>query len=71
MRISSSVVACYSCFRPLEWLLARTRTFATGPQYLMNSDPTNLASPLFARPISTPSLSLTGPPLESRCGQRH
>jgi len=37
--------------------------FATGPQYLMNSDPTNLASPLFARPISTPSLSLTGPPL--------
>jgi len=37
--------------------------FATGPQYLTNSDPTNPASPLFARPISTPSLSLTGPPL--------
>jgi hypothetical protein len=33
--------------------------FATGPQYLMN-----YGSPLFARPISTPSLSLSGPPLE-------
>jgi hypothetical protein len=32
--------------------------FATGPQYL------NYGSPLFARPISTPSLSLTAPPLE-------
>ena len=34
--------------------------FATGPQYLMN-----YGSPLFARPISTPSLSLAGPPLEA------
>ncbi len=33
--------------------------FATGPQYLMIQ-----GSPLFARPISTPSLSLNGPPLE-------
>lgn len=33
--------------------------FATGPQYLMN-----YGSPLFARPISTPSISLSGPPLE-------
>jgi hypothetical protein len=33
--------------------------FATGPQYLANQ---NL--PYFARPISTPSLSLSGPPLE-------
>jgi hypothetical protein len=32
--------------------------FATGPQYLMQG------SPLFARPISTPSLALTGPPLD-------
>jgi hypothetical protein len=38
--------------------------FANGPQYLINPDPTNHASPLFARPISTPSLSLAGPPLE-------
>jgi hypothetical protein len=33
--------------------------FATGPQYLMTS-----GSPLFARSISTPSTSLSGPPLE-------
>ncbi len=34
--------------------------FAMGPQYLANS-----GSPLFARPISTPTLSFTAPPLES------
>jgi hypothetical protein len=34
-------------------------TFGTGPQYLMNR-----GSPLFVRPISTPSMSLSGPPLE-------
>jgi hypothetical protein len=33
--------------------------FGSGPQYLMN-----YGSPSFARPISTPSLSLAGPPLE-------
>jgi len=33
--------------------------FASGPQYLMTH-----GSPLFARPISTPSMSLSGPPLE-------
>jgi hypothetical protein len=33
--------------------------FATGPQYLMN-----YGSPLFLQPISTPSLSLAGPPLQ-------
>jgi hypothetical protein len=33
--------------------------FATGPQYLMN-----YGSPLLAHPISTPSMSLAGPPLE-------
>jgi hypothetical protein len=38
---------------------AQDTNFATGPQYLMN-----YGSPLFARPISTPSLSLSGPPLE-------
>jgi hypothetical protein len=32
--------------------------FATGPQYLAQG------SPLFARPISTPSLALMGPPLD-------
>jgi len=34
-------------------------SFAAGPQYLMNH-----GSPLFARPISTPSMSLSGPSLE-------
>jgi hypothetical protein len=33
--------------------------FATGPQYLMTH-----GSPMFAQPISTPSLSLAGPPLQ-------
>ena len=33
--------------------------FSTGPQYLMN-----YGSPMFAQPISTPSMSLEGPPLE-------
>jgi hypothetical protein len=33
--------------------------FSTGPQYLMN-----YGSPMLAGPISTPSLSLAGPPLE-------
>jgi hypothetical protein len=33
--------------------------FPTGPQYLMN-----YGLPLFARSIATPSLSLSGPPLE-------
>jgi hypothetical protein len=42
--------------------------FATGPQYLMNSDPTSQASPLFARSISTPSISLASPPLEVGAG---
>jgi hypothetical protein len=34
--------------------------FPNGPQYVLNS-----GSPMFARSISTPSLSLTGPPLEA------
>jgi hypothetical protein len=39
--------------------LGQDTNFPSGPQYLMKSD-----SPQFARPISTPSLSLAGPPLE-------
>jgi len=39
-------------------VFAQDTNFAQGPQYLMNG------SPQFARPISTPSLSLEGPPLE-------
>jgi hypothetical protein len=39
--------------------LGQDTNFPSGPQYLMKS-----GSPLFARPISTPSISLSGPPLE-------
>jgi hypothetical protein len=39
--------------------IAQDTSFATGPQYLMNS-----GSALFAHSIATPSLSLQGPPLE-------
>jgi hypothetical protein len=39
--------------------LAQDTNFATGPQYLMN-----YGSPMFAHPISTPSLSLSGTLLE-------
>lgn len=38
--------------------LAQDANFANGPQYLMNG------SPLFARPIATPSIALKDPPLE-------
>ena len=38
---------------------AQDTNFPSGPQYLMN-----YGSPLFARPISTPSISFTQPPLE-------
>jgi hypothetical protein len=37
--------------------------FATGPQYLATS-----GSSLFARPIATPTLSFTAPPLEAGAG---
>ncbi len=37
---------------------AQDTNFPNGPQYLMNG------SPMFARSISTPSMSLDGPPLE-------
>jgi hypothetical protein len=43
---------------------AQDTNFPTGPQYLMNSDFVKNGSPEFARPISTPSISLTSPPLE-------
>lgn len=38
---------------------AQDTNFATGPQYLMTQ-----GSPMFARPISTPTMTLSGPPLE-------
>jgi hypothetical protein len=41
-------------------LFAQDTNFATGPQYLAN-----YGSPMFARSLSTPTLSLGGPPLET------
>jgi len=40
-------------------VLGQDTNFSNGPQYLMTG------SPLFARSISTPTLSLEGPPLET------
>jgi hypothetical protein len=48
----------------ISMAFAQDTNFAAGPQYLMNPG----ASPLLARSISTPSLSLTGPPLEAGAG---
>lgn len=44
-------------FSALGVAFAQDTNFSSGPQYLMSG------SPLFARPISTPSISLAGPPL--------
>src|SRR5271154_1796124 len=46
-------------FSTLGIALGQDTNFSSGPQYLMN-----YGSPLFARPISTPSMSLAGPPLQ-------
>jgi hypothetical protein len=45
----------------ISMAFAQDTNFAVGPQYLMNPG----ASPMLARSISTPSLSLSGPPLEA------
>jgi hypothetical protein len=42
--------------------------FSSGPQYLMNPDSAKNGAAIFARSISTPSISLTGPPLEVGAG---
>jgi hypothetical protein len=38
--------------------------FSSGPQYLLNSEQMKNGLSFFARPISTPSMSLEAPPLE-------
>ncbi len=60
MRVSvrSSFCCTVLVLSALATAFGQDTTFATGPQYLMHG------SPLFARPISTPSLSLSGPALE-------
>lgn len=45
-------------FSTLGIAFAQDTNFSSGPQYLMS-----YGLPLFARPISTPSISLAGPPL--------
>jgi hypothetical protein len=66
MRISFCGVFCCTLLllSTVGIAFSQDTNFPTGPQYLINSDPTSQASPLFARSISTPSLSLNGPPLE-------
>src|SRR5580704_5353378 len=49
----------------ISMAFSQDTNFATGPQYLINGDPTSHALPFFARSISTPSLSLNGPPPEA------
>ena len=63
MRVSSWI----SCFTLLAVstigvAFGQDTNFATGPQYLL------VGSPIFARPISTPTLSLSGPALEVGAG---
>jgi hypothetical protein len=55
------VLFCYVLFvmSVLGMALGQDTNFPTGPQYLVSA-----GSPLFARPISTPTMSLTGSPLE-------
>lgn len=57
MRVSLCCVVLM--FSAVGIAFGQDTNFPTGPQYLINS-----GSPVFARPISTPSISLTSPPLE-------
>jgi hypothetical protein len=59
MRVSSCFFfGCTLIVLSLATAFGQDTTFANGPQYLMQG------SSLFARPIATPSLSLSGPALE-------
>jgi hypothetical protein len=59
MRVSSCFFfGCTLLVLSLATAFGQDTTFATGPQYLMQG------ASLFARPIATPSLSLSGPALE-------
>jgi hypothetical protein len=60
MRISFCCIATvFALGAALVSAFGQETNFANGPQYLMTS-----GSPLFAQSISTPSMSLSGPPLE-------
>jgi hypothetical protein len=54
------LVGTLLAFSAVGLAFGQDTNFPNGPQYLMTS-----GSPLFARPIATPSLALTGPPLET------
>jgi hypothetical protein len=57
MRVSS--LCALLVLSTATFVTGQDTNFASGPQYLMNG------SPLFARPVSTPSLSLAGPALDT------
>ena len=61
MRVfSCGMLLALLAFRPA---LGEETSFASGPQYLINQSSV-YATSFFLRPISTPSLSLSDPPLE-------
>lgn len=62
MRVSSCCL--FVVLSTLGVAFDQDTNFPTGPQYLMNSDSVRNGSPLFLHPISTPTMSLTDPPVE-------
>ncbi len=62
MRVSSCCL--FLVLSTLGIAFGQDTNFPTGPQYLMNPDFVRNGSPSFLRPISTPTMSLTDPPLE-------
>jgi hypothetical protein len=54
------LVCTLLAFSTVGIAIGQDTNFPNGPQYLMTS-----GSPIFARSIATPSLALTGPPLET------
>jgi hypothetical protein len=61
MRVSAGLLGCtLLVLSTVGVAMCQDTGFATGPQYLLTQ-----GSSLFARPISTPSLSLSAPPLEA------
>lgn len=62
MRVSSSCM--FLVLSAVGIAFGQDTNFPSGPQYLMNTDLVKNGSPLFVRSISTPTMSLTDPPLE-------
>ena len=62
MRVSSCCM--FFLLSTVAVAFGQDTNFPTGPQYLMNSESMRKGSRLFLHPISTPTMSLTDPPLE-------